>query len=269
MNFNINVFAIGMFIISPLVFFCSKNENAMVLGVVFLVLGFICKWIGKNNLNPIVKLSRKNYWEENYKAALGSVSANKDKPNAEHDESARAQADMVTRWANIPLPTEEEKDKISLSMGVAPYKMQREASKRAEDKWNRIQYEKYRQLGEFESAISWEAVGKNCSFPWRFIERVPCPLESYVSWSRKALKNSLNYYSVLEEAPWDKPLSPEEKAIADQWVKEYKERFMKEVNEYIEKNTPMPTIKYHFQNGGNSLYTDYNVKYGFVRKIGE
>ena len=241
----------------------------MALGVVFLVLGFICKWLGKNNLNPTVKLSRKNYWEENYKAALGNVSANKDKPSAEHDKSARAQADMVTRWANIPLPTEEEKDKISLSMGVVPYKMQREADKQARDRWNRIQHEKYRLLGEFEKVISWEAVGENCSFPWRYIERFPCPLERYVGDSRKVLKRSLDYYSVLEEAPWDKPLSAEEKAIATQWVNEYIKRFMKEVNDYIENNTPMPTIKYHSENRPHILYTDYNVKYGFVRKIGE
>lgn len=252
MKLDINILATGMFVIAPISLFCSQNGNGITLCIIFLVLGIICRWIGNGGLNPTVRIKKENWWEEHYKMCLGAQAANKDKLDATDDKIARENADYRTRIKNIPLPSEEEKEKIARSMGIITYKMQQDAK----DSWNKIQYEKCRLMKEFEENTNWNEFGKGYN-----------SFRLYVEASRKALEYHMDFYSVLKEQPWDKPLTTEEKLEANKWIKEYKERFLKEVNDYVENKKSMPTIDYHYKHGYNVQNRDFNIKYGFEKDV--
>lgn len=257
----INSLGTGAFILAPIALFCSQNGNGFILCVVLLILGGICKWIGGGGLNPTVRISRRKWWEEQYKARLGINSANKDKPDAKDDQIAKDIADWSTKSMKLPMPTEEEKEKIARAIGVTTYQMKYDE----EDRWNRIQVEKYRLMEELYK--KYKAKGDICSKDYVFgkrVGRVCCPY-MYIKYSMMVLKDFITVYE-WNQNPWTETASIDEKAEAKKWIDEYEKRLISEVNDYIENGISMPTIKKHKERGGRAIYTDYDVEYGFVKR---
>ena len=90
----------------------------------------------------------------------------------------------------------------------------------------------------------------------------------YIEYSMRVLENSINIYN-RDKYPWTAVLSENEKNTAKKWIDEYEERLLKEVNDYVENGVKMPTIEMHKNHNGRAVYNENNIKYGFVRRIGD
>lgn len=243
------------FILTPFGFFCTENGTGLITGTIFLILGFVFKWIEGGGLEPKVKVEPKDWWETNYRINMAQGRGH---------EASKGIADDTTRWNRCPMLSEEEKEKIARSTGVITPQMKYDE----EDRWNRIQvekfrlmeklYEKYRGIGEFRSDdyVPGKREGR-CCYPYRYIE-----------YSKDVLKRFIKVYKWNKD-PWTACISESEKNEAKKWIEEYEERLIREVNNYIENGVFMPTIRKHYDRGGHAVYTDYDVKYGFCKKIGE
>ena len=241
------------FCLSPFALFCSEDGNGIVLCIVFLVLGAVCKWIDNGGLKPKVKVEPKDWWEANYKLNMSQGRGH---------EASKNIADWTTRVNYLPMPTEGEKERVARSIGVVTPQMRYDE----EDRWNRIQVEKYRLMKELyekynkkvfrsEDFVSWtKNIGRYC-LPYTYIE-----------YSMMVLKRFIRVQKWNKD-PWTATISKEEKDIAKKWIEEYEERLLREVNDYIENGVSMPTITKHKDRGGWAVYSDYDVKYGFCKEI--
>lgn len=241
------------FILTPFGFFCAENGTGLITGTVFLILGFICKWIENGGLEPKIKVEPKDWWETNYRINMAQGRGH---------EASKGIADDTTRWNHCPMPSEEEKERIAKSLGVVTEKSKQDIR----EHWDRVQVGKY--------YLMTELIEKYEKYHWNVTKLYPLPVE-YIKASRNALEFvwdgrvggflTFSRFKKNDEEMWNS-LSTEEKNEAREWVREYEERFVKEINDYLENGVEMPTITKHYRCGKPYLY-DFDIKYGFTRSM--
>ena len=242
------------FCLSPFALFCSDGGNGLILCPIFIILGFVFKWINEGGLEPKIKVKPQDWWETNYKINMAQGRGH---------EASKGIADWSTNVNYCPMPTEEKKERIARSMGVITPQMKYDE----EDRWNRIQVEKYRLMEALYEKYKNKTISSPDYVVGKRIGRVCYPY-MYIDGSKRVLKNHIEVYRWNKD-PWSATPSEDEKNEAKKWIEEYEERLLKEINDYIENDIDMPTITKHHDRGGWAVYNDFDVKYGFCRKIGE
>ena len=94
---------------APFALFCSESGNGIILCIVFLILGGICKWIANGGLEPKIKVEPKDWWETNYKLNMAQGRGHK---------ISKDLADYTTTINRFPMPSEEKKEEIARAMGA-------------------------------------------------------------------------------------------------------------------------------------------------------
>ena len=246
------------FALSPFALFCSEDGNGIILFPVFLILGAICKWIANDGINEArkPKVSSEEFWTihflNHYNSWKGEEKANVTA------ENSKSWADQVARANGCVPPTDERYEQIAKEHGIKTRKVKQVE----EDRWNRVQVEKYRLMEELEKKYGW------IGFRSKDKKRTYCP-RLCIKPSKQALKGFIKVDPLRNKDPWTAILSEDEKMEAKKWIEEYEERLLREMNDYLENGVQVPTIEWHKNRGGCSVYSEYDVKYGFCRKKGE
>ncbi len=226
------------FILTPFGFFCTGNGTGLITGSIFLILGFVFKWIESNSGSTptaTVKVEPQKFWEWHYKDRMRSMYVQKDSGDegkmAIHDREARQWATTICGCHNAWVPPEAKQEQIARENGVVTEKMIKERK----EKKDRIQIAKYFLMEELENKYSSTKIGKGgrerCCFPKMEIKedkyRIKTSDYSMVSeyWTKSKYNKSIREM-------WDS-LSEEEKNQATRWVEEYEKKLMEQVNEYV------------------------------------
>ena len=240
---------------SPIALFCSRNGNGITLCAIFLSLGGICKWIGDGGLNPTIRVKPKDWWETHYRLNIQKTIENGGTKDARADKIARGVADCTTQGNRCPMPSEEEKERIAQSMGITTYKMIQDKR----DSWDRLQIGKRyllkQMLKKYKGRFLRDESKERMCVPSMYIKAAIYSLETY-GW----------HSELSDEEEWNNSLSQEEKKLVQQWIDEYEQRLIKEMNDYIQNGIPMPTIRIQCKYGAGELLDEYNRKYGFTYK---
>lgn len=258
------------FILTPFGFFCTGNGTGLITGPVFLIIGFILKWIENGGVERVSrpKVSSEEFWTIQFLQHYNTWKDIKEAHNTA--EGSKSWADQVTR-ANGGVPvTDARFEQIAKENGIVTRKMQ--FANRA--RFNRIQLGKYYLMGKLiKKYKGWKREPAN-KREYRWVEPV-----HYIEASRKALKFATWTYGLTEEEKkvvdfgftenneegFNK-LTAEEKSVAEKWVNEYEARFLEEVNSFIENGVPMPTIDKHYKR--NATY-EFDKKYGFEEPLSD
>ncbi len=226
------------FCLSPFALFCSENGNGMILCPVFIVLGFVFKWVGSNSSGTpkvVVKVEPQKFWEWHYKDRMRNTLAEKDSISdglmALKDKEARDWATTICGYHNAWVPPESEQERIARANGVVTEQMVKEKAVNRD----RIQIGKYFLMNELEEKYHSTKIGKggreNCCFPRTHIEEDKGKIRSsddrYISdyWTKSKYNKSISEI-------WGS-LSEEEKNQATKWIEEYEEKLIKQCNEYV------------------------------------
>ena len=250
--------SIIFFSVAPFALFCSEGGNGLFLCPLFLILGAICKWISNGGIDEMhrPRVSSEEFWTIHFLDHYNSWRGN-EKVNVTAEDSRRW-ADEVTRSNGGTPPSNERYEEIARANGIKTRKVRQVD----EDRWNRIQVEKYRLMGELEKKYGW------IGFRNKDKTRIYCP-RLCIKPSRQALKGFIKVDPLRNQDPWTAILAEDEKMEAKKWIEEYEERLLREMNDYLENGVKVPTIEWHKNRGGWSVYSEYDVKYGFCRKRGE
>ena len=134
------------FILTPFGFFCTGNGTGLITGPLFLILGFVFKWIESNSggtPTATVKVEPQKFWEWHYKDRMRSMYVQKDLGDegkmAIHDREARQWATTICGYHNAWVPPETKQEQIARENGVVTEKMIKERK----EKKDRIQIAKY------------------------------------------------------------------------------------------------------------------------------
>ena len=121
------------FCLSPFALFCSENGNGLILCPVFIILGFVFKWVGSNCGNTskaVVKIEPQKFWEWHYKDRMRSMIAEKDSTSdrlmAYKDQEARRWATTICGYHNAWVPPETTQEQIARANGVVTEQMVKE-----------------------------------------------------------------------------------------------------------------------------------------------
>lgn len=226
------------FCLSPFALFCSENGNGLILCPVFIILGFVFKWIGNNSSGTptaVVKIEPQKFWEWHYKDRMRSMYVQKDSGDegkmAIHDQEARQWATSMCGYHNACVPPEAMQEQIARANGVVTEQMVKEKTVNRD----RVQIGKYFLMNELEEKYRSTKIGKggreNCCFPSMYIEEDKDKIRSsddrFISdyWTKSKYNKSISEI-------W-RSLSEEEKNQATKWVEEYEEKLIKQCNEYV------------------------------------
>ena len=139
------------FCLSPFALFCSEDGNGLILCPVFIILGFVFKWIGSNSSGTptaVVKVEPQKFWEWHYKDRMRSTLAHKDTINdglmAFKDKEARDWATTICGYHNAWVPPEATQEQIARANGIVTEQMVKERA----IKKDRIQIGKYFLMNE-------------------------------------------------------------------------------------------------------------------------
>ena len=254
------------FCLTPFGFFCTENGTGLITGTVFLILGFVFKWLGNNSggePTAKVKVEPQKFWECHYMDSINGGGI---------DQNARTWATTVARAHNCPIPSEAEQERIARRNGIVTEKMKQQEK----DKWDRIQVGKCYLMQELEKKyknnfaqkIDENNSNKNrrMAYPSLYIEASTRALQfDDIGTNYVAGYNTFHRFKKNVDEMWNTELSFNEKVEAKKWVEEYENRMLKEINDYIEKGIPMPTITEHY-NGRAAIYREeFDRKYGFIK----
>ena len=254
------------FCLAPFGLFCSESGNGLILCPVFIILGFVFKWVeNRSNGNPtaIVEIEPQKYWECMYKDYVDTWSATFGM-GIRMDKEARGGATSMCRIHNCWIPPEEEQERIARENGIFTEKMKQEE----DNNWDRIQTGKHYLMNELKEKYEMVMFGKRgrgnrCKYPSLIIEYAIDCLEF-------ADHSTVNEYFTKEKFDisckemWNAVLTAEEKSEATKWVEEYEKRLLQEVNDYVDNDISMPTIeKHNYQN--KCRYYEINKQYGFIK----
>lgn len=258
------------FCISPFALFCSEHGNGLVLCPIFIILGFLFKWIGENyNSTPtaVVKVKPNEFWEWHYKNRMRDTLNNKETINdglmALRDKEARSWATTICGYHNAWVPPKDEQERIARANGVVTEAMIEEESQA----WNRLQVGKYFLMQKLKEKYKGKSYGNGDWYTKNY--RHELIIEDACKALRLYNRNSISSYSILsdygmnEEAVWNTVLSDTEKTNAQKWVDEYENRLLKEIDDFVNNGVNMPTIKKH--NAAIYGNLELNIKYGFVK----
>ena len=228
------------FCLSPFALFCSEDGNGLILCPVFIILGFVFKWVGNNSSDTptaVVKIEPQKFWEWHYKDRMRSTLAQKgsinDRLMAIEDKEARRWATTICGYHNVWVPPEATQEQIARANGVITEKMIKERNINKD----RVQIGKYFLLKELEEKYYGKQFGKSgrgerhC-FPWTKIKDDHHKVK--LSNGREINEKLIEYdYKMSIREIWGS-LSEQEKAEAAKWIKKYEERLLKLVNDYME-----------------------------------
>ena len=240
------------FCLSPFALFCSEDGNGLILCPVFIMLGFIFKWIGNNGSGTptaVVKVEPQEFWEWHYKDRMRSTLAQKDTINdglmALKDKEARRWATTICGYHNAPVPSEGRQEQIARSNGVITEQMVKE---KAVNK-DRIQIGKYFLLKELEEKYYGKRFGKSgrgerCYYPWTKIKDDCYKIKLSDGHSINEKWIELDYKMSLREI-WGS-LSGQEKAQATEWIKEYETKLLERIDNYIKEGHDFYSVGVEF-----------------------
>ena len=216
------------FCLSPFALFCSEDGNGLILCPVFIILGFVFKWIGSNTggtPRAVVKVEPQEFWEWHYKDRIRSTLAQKemigDYLMSAKDKEARSWATTVCGYHNAWVPPEATQEQIARASGVITEKMIKERN----EKKDRIQIGKYFLMNELRLKYedkNWRAK-KEIKEDMKKIKLSRCG-EADDWWVNREYGKSV-------KEMW-KTLSLEEKEQAEKWVKEYEKKLIKSIQDY-------------------------------------
>ena len=216
------------FCLSPFALFCSEDGNGLILCPVFIILGFVFKWIGSNSSGTptaVVKVEPQKFWEWHYKDRMRSTLAHKDTINdglmAFKDKEARDWATTICGYHNAWVPSEATQEQIARANGVVTEQMVKERA----IKKDRIQIGKYFLMNELR--LKYE--NGNIHARRRIEEDINKIKISHHGgaddWYVKR-----EYGKTVREM-WE-TLSLEEKEQSKKWVKEYEEKLICAIRDY-------------------------------------
>ena len=222
------------FCLAPFALFCSESGNGLILCPVFIILGFVFKYVGSNGGSTpkaVVKVEPQKFWEWHYKDRMRSTLAQKDTINdglmALKDKEARSWATTICGYHNAWVPPESIQEQIARENGVITEQIVKENTK----KKDRIQIGKYFLMSElklkYDTMKTW-STRKEIETDMRKIKisRHSGADDWYVK----------QEYGMTVEEMW-KTLSLDEREHAEKWVKEYEEKLIQSVKDYEENVT--------------------------------
>lgn len=239
------------FCLSPFALFCSGDGNGLILCPVFIILGFIFKWIGNNSSGTptaVIKIEPQKFWEWHYKDRMRSTLAEKDSISdglmALRDKEARDWATTICGYHNAWVPPEATQEQIARANGVITEQMIKELN----EKKDKIQVGKYILMNELMKKYDIAKVGRGgrnpCYYPSsrikKDIDKIKTSNNRYITehWAYDKYKKSIKEI-------WSS-LSEEEKNQAKSWVEEYERRLMNMAHEYIENKRNDDNVEMDF-----------------------
>lgn len=240
------------FCLSPFALFCSEDGNGLILCPVFVILGFVFKWIGKSEGSTskvVVKVEPQKFWQWHYEDCIRKNLVNKesmsDAKMAYEDQEARRWATTICRYHNAPVPSDEQQEKIAASYGVITEKVKRER----DTKRDRIQIAKYYLMCKLRKEYLGHIFGRSkngehCISPGGVIDK-DCLKIKLSDGSTVSNYAVLSKYNLTPEAMWES-LSASEKKQATEWIDEYKIKLLENVSAYVKNGTPKPNIDMDF-----------------------
>ena len=219
------------FCLSPFALFCSESGNGLILCPVFIILGFIFKWVGSNSGNTTqatVKVKPQEFWEWQYKNRIRNTLAEKDSISdglmAYKDQEARSWATTICGYHNAWVPPEVTQEEIARANGVITEKMIKERN----EKKDRIQVGKHILMNELMDKYATTRVSKG-------VRNLYYSPKTRIKKDLDKIKTSNNRY-ITEYWAYDKykksikeiwnSLSEEEKSQATRWVEEYERQLI-------------------------------------------
>ena len=241
------------FCLSPFALFCSDNGTGLLLCPIFILVGFIFKWIGSLNISlpkrEIDVEKEKRFWEIHYKDAIAPAlkdikplldkdSSLRDIAIACRDRKAREWATWVCRCNNAWIPPFYMQEQIARENGVITEQVVKERAIQRD----RIQIGKYylmrelenkhgRKIFKSETTKRQQYVGDIIKKSYQKLELSDgCPVTD------GAIK--IDYNTTASEM-W-LSLSEEEKKLSEINVKKFEEELLKKLDDYL--------------NGGDDFY---------------
>ena len=228
------------FCLSPFALFCSEDGNGLILCPVFIILGFVFKWIGSNSSGTptaVVKVEPQKFWEWHYKDRIRGTIAEKDSISdglmALRDEEARRWATTICGYHNAWVPPESTQEQIARANGVITKQIIKENTIRKD----RIQIGKYILLTELQEKYYGKQFckkepNKKMCYPWSMIKNDHHKIE--LSNGSPINKREIEYkYKMSFKNVWN-ILSNDEKEQATAWIEEYEKRLLELVNRCLE-----------------------------------
>lgn len=238
------------FCLSPFALFCSEDGNGLILCPIFIILGFVFRWIGNNGIGSktVVKVNPQEFWEWHYldrmKDTLAQKNTMDDYLMSTKDKEARDWATIVCGYHNCYVPSDSQQEKIARANGVVTEKM----IKKRERNKDRIQIGKFFLMGELEEKYKSTRIRDNRG-------RRGCSPITYIKMDKDRIRTS-DYgfindywtekkYNMSIKEVWD-DLSTEEKNKAKKWVEEYEKNLMMMVHEYVDNERACVCVKMDF-----------------------
>lgn len=249
------------FCLSPFALFCSEDGNGLILCPVFIILGFVFKWLENNSgggQKAVVKIEPQKFWEWHYKNAMRNTLADKEVGRdlmSAKDQDARDWATTVCRYHNTWIPPEEKQEQIAREYGVITKKMIKEE----EDEWDRLQAGKCYLLEKFKEENKSEFVGMPNIYLSKDIEAL-----KFINGGGVSGFSTYCRFGKDAQVMWDAELTEDEKTKAQEWMKEYKSRFLKEFEKIRENRGEMETISVHYKQSAKQS-EEFDRKYGFIK----
>lgn len=218
------------FCLSPFALFCSENGNGLILCPIFIILGFVFKYVGNNGGGgATVKIDPNEFWEWHYKDRIRSTLAQKDTISdglmALRDKEARRWATTICGYHNAWVPPENVQEQIARENGVITEKMVKEKN----EKIDRIQIGKSFLMCKlklkYDRPKTWHTK-KEIENDMRKIKLSNDDIAEDWFVERKYGKTVAEIWEVL---------SLEEKQQAEKWIEEYEEKLILAIQDY-EKN---------------------------------
>ena len=110
------------FILTPFGFFCTENGTGLITGTVFLLLGFLFRWIANDGIERAnaPKVSSETFWRIHFTNRY-SDTINKARGQREtfyYIDEAKEWADTVTRANGGIPPSNERFEEIAKEIGI-------------------------------------------------------------------------------------------------------------------------------------------------------
>lgn len=242
------------FITAPLALFCSDNGTGIILCPVFIILGFVFRWIDEA-MHPVTKIDPSKFWEWHYNDRMRKTLSQKDTVGdrfiAARDQEARQWATTLCRCNSVWIPPESTQEEIARATGIITEKIIKGKDK--------IQFGKYYAMDKAIQCLEKEnKANRSNSQKWFEVLR-------YID-TLKQLRDKITYvgfgdvcYTTMiglkrkfgvdnESEVWEKVLCRTERQQAEDWVRAYFVKFEKEEedkkngivvkrdNEYLEKH---------------------------------
>lgn len=238
------------FCLSPFALFCSENRNGLILCPIFIILGFVFRWIGNDGSGSktVVKVNPQEFWEWHYLNRMKNTLAQKDTIDdylmSANDKEARDWATTICGYNNCYVPSESQQENIARNNGVITEKMikKRERSK------DRIQIGKFFLMCELEEKYQSTRIsdgsGRRGCYPRNYIkiDKDRIRISDYRLIGDYSIEKKFNM-SIKEV--WN-DLSTREKNEAREWVEEYEKNLMRMVHEYVDNERACVCVKMDF-----------------------